>query len=420
MRGLIGLVLALAAALAGLAPPAAVAQSPRYVLAASGDAVADKNFYLLALLAKDPAARAALSHDPELGVITGRSKAALHMAFDTCKTNRCVVEAMTLNDFDTATAAGVLARMAAPGGALNGLVRTQMRPSGLFQRHAALDDAAFMRAAWLETAAGVNRLYRVYGLGEAPRYPSIDAISYPPEAQNYRGLMMSVLETALDEEASYQLFFQPWRQVGLDLLLINQRDEAGRLEPMAKGENRAAYARAAKLDWKKFPYTAIVVPGAGTGDNEKNLSAAGALRVRLAARRYHQGLAPFLVVSGGYVHPVKTPYAEALEMKKELIGRYQVPAAAIIVDPHARHTTTNLRNATRLMFRAGAPMSRPVLVTTSRGQSASIDSDAFRKRCEDELGYQPAIMVQRLSPNDLAMTPNIVSLHADPRDPLDP
>ncbi|MEI7933254.1 MAG: YdcF family protein, partial [Alphaproteobacteria bacterium] len=337
-----------------------------------------------------------------------------------CKqSTKCSVDAMTMSEADVAAVADILAGMAKPGGPLSGVARTQMRPSGLFQRHAVLDDAAFMRAAWIETAAGINRLYRIYGLGERPRY-GVDAISYMPEDAAYRTMVLTVIEAASDEAPNYTLFYQPWSRVGLDLLLINQRDEMVRYEPLAQGENRLAYARAANLDWTKFVYTAIVVPGEGTNDSEKGLSAIGALRVRMAVRRFQQGLAPFLVVSGGHVHPTKTPYAEAIEMKKELMRKYQVPASAILIDPYARHTTTNLRNATRLLYRAGAPMSRPVLVTTSQGQSASIEADAFRRRNEDELGYQPMTLVRRLNPNDLVMTPNIVSLHADPRDPLDP
>jgi hypothetical protein len=404
-----------------LASPAALAQSPKYALVQSGDAIQDKTFYLLTLLAKDPTAHAALARDPTLRSITERSKAALNSALETCKqSTKCIVDAMALSDADRDRVADVLSGMAAPGATLNALVRSHMRPSGLFQRHAALDDAAFMRAAWVETASGLNRLYKIYALGEAPRYPAIDAISYPPEDTVFRSLLLAVLETALDEADDYDLFFQAWERVGLDLLLVNQRDEAVRFEPLAKGENRAAYERAAKLDWERYAYTAIVVPGSGLGDAERNLSASGALRVRLAVRRYNDGLAPFLVVSGGFVHPNKTPYAEAVEMKRELMETYSVPENAILIDPHARHTTTNLRNATRLLFRAGAPMASPVLITTSRGQSASIESDTFRKRCEDELGYQPQTLVRRLSPNDLVMTPNVMSLHADPRDPLDP
>jgi len=413
-------LLAVILALGSLAPPPALAQSPRYVFVRSDDAVQDKEAYLLTLLAHDPAARAALARDPALRAMGERSKAALSTAYASCKqSTKCVIDAMAMSPADITTVGDRLVDMAKPGGPLNGVVRTQMRPSGLFQRHAALDDAGFMRAAWMETAEGINRLYRVYGLGERPRY-AVDVISYMPEDTGFRSLVLTVLETAIDEAPSYSLFYQPWSRVGLDLLLINQRDEMVRHEPLAQGENRAAYERAARLDWTKFAYTAIVVPGSGTGDNERDLSAQGALRVRMAVRRYQQGLAPFLIVSGGYVHPIKTPYNEAIEMKKELMTKYHVPASAIIIDPHARHTTTNLRNATRLLYWAGAPMTRPVVVTTSQGQSASIEADAFRRRNEEELGYQPMTVVRRLNPNDLVMTPNIVSLHADPRDPLDP
>jgi uncharacterized SAM-binding protein YcdF (DUF218 family) len=40
-------------------------------------------------------------------------------------------------------------------------------------------------------------------------------------------------------------------------------------------------------------------------------------------------------------------------MKHDLIARLGIPAAAILVDPHARHTTTNMRNAARLLYRYG-------------------------------------------------------------------
>ena len=412
--------LAIALTLAVLAPAASQAQSARYAFLHSNDAVQDRDAYLLTLFERDPRAHAALAADPTLRAINERSKAALTASLANCRqSTKCVVDAMMLGEADIQAIAGVLGSMAAPGGAMNGLVRGHMRPSGLFQRHAALDDAGLMRAAWLETATGINRLYRIYGLNERPMY-AVDAASYPADSAELRGLVLTAVETALDDKDRYDLFFQAWTRMGLDMLLINQRDEMVRFEPLERGENRAAYERAGKLDWSKFTYTAIVVPGSGTGDNERDLSAQGALRVRLAVRRYQQGVAPYLIVSGGFVHPIKTPYNEAVEMKKELMAKYQVPASAIIIDPYARHTTTNLRNAVRLLYRAGAPLTRPILVTTAQSQSASIEAEAFRRRNEAELGYQPATVVRRISPNDLIMTPNIVSLHVDLRDPLDP
>ena len=142
--------------------------------------------------------------------------------------------------------------------------------------------------------------------------------------------------------------------------------------------------------------------------------------MRLAARRYAEGLAPFVIVSGGHVHPNKTPYAEAIEMKRELMDRYHVPENAILVDPHARHTTTNLRNGERLVHALGAPEAKEIVVTTSRDQSLYIESPVFFRRNEDELGYQPLTVVRHLTPHDLIMAQNLLSLHADPRDPLDP
>jgi hypothetical protein len=76
--------------------------------------------------------------------------------------------------------------------------------------------------------------------------------------------------------------------------------------------------------------------------------------------------------------------------------------------------------AARILFRAGAPLDRAVLVTTSPGQSAYIESEIFKTRNQDELGYQPMTARKRLSAADLEMSPSIASLQADPRDPLDP
>ena len=107
----------------------------------------------------------------------------------------------------------------------------------------------------------------------------------------------------------------------------------------------AAIARARTLDWSHYPYTAIVVPGIGPDDLDVSLSARGKLNVRLAAARFAQGLAPFTLVSGGRVHPRGTHYAEALEMRRALMERFGIPGDCIVVDPYARHTTTNLCNA---------------------------------------------------------------------------
>jgi hypothetical protein len=144
------------------------------------------------------------------------------------------------------------------------------------------------------------------------------------------------------------------------------------------------------------------------------------LRVQLAVKRYRDGKAPFILVSGGFVHPIQTPYSEAIEMKHELMEKYSIPEEAILVDPHARHTTTNLRNAARIMFRYGMPFEAKALITTDPGHSSSIESPAFNERCIKEIGYVPHQLVGRISRFDLEWTPKLDALQADWQDLLDP
>jgi hypothetical protein len=107
-------------------------------------------------------------------------------------------------------------------------------------------------------------------------------------------------------------------------------------------------------------------------------------------------------------------------MRSALIDRYGVPADAIVVEPYARHTTTNLRNASRLLVALGAPLDRDALVVCNPGQSETIASAAFVQRNLTELGYVPGEVGQRLSPTELSFRPSPLSRRVDPRDPLDP
>lgn len=411
-------VVLIVAALALVVAAPAAAQSPAYRFVHGDYPTQDRDAYLLTLIAAEPAAAKAVANDPDLEAIAGRLGETRAAVLAACRqTKACPVERLMLSDAEIGRAGDALAAMAAAGKPLSGVAR-QMRASGLFQRHAGLSDVAMVRAAWSDTAQGINRLYRVYALGEKPRYPEIDSMTRDPASDEWRHLLLEALQ--VQDDIPPTLFHQPWSRMGLDLLLLNQRDEAVRYEPIEGGENAAAFAKARGLDWKAAKYTAIVVPGAGLDGIETGLSSVGALRVRLAARRWRDGQAPFILVSGGHVHPNRTPFAEAVEMKTELVKRYGVPASAIIIDPYARHTTTNLRNATRLLFRMGAPMDKAMLITTSVDQSRYIEVPAFAQRCAQELGYQPVTVTGRLSPYDLTAKPQIASLYADATDPLDP
>ena len=87
---------------------------------------------------------------------------------------------------------------------------------------------------------------------------------------------------------------------------------------------------------------------------------------------------PFIIVSGGRVHPFKTQYIEAVEMKHYMIDVLGIPTSAIIIDPFARHTTTNVRNAGHMIMDYGfqkinglwSPAVKPILIMLkSNGQA---------------------------------------------------
>ena len=290
----------------------------------------------------------------------------------------------------------------------------------MYVRYQSLGGDQLLDHAWADCIHGINRMIDVYGLGKAPRYPAIDSITYDVKTDAWRHIVQNLAATLEDNRASLALFSSPSMRFALELMWLNHRDEAGRFEPMETGENALAYRRIKSVDWAKYPYSVIVVPGAGNDLPGFRLSPEGKLRDEIAVKRFREGKAPFLLVSGGFVHPSQTEFAEAIEMKRDLMARFGVPADAILIDPHARHTTTNMRNAARLMYRYGMPFDKKALVTTDLGQSQNIESPAFAKRCMDELGYVPQQILGRISPFDLEFRPALDSLQADPLDPLDP
>lgn len=190
-------------------------------------------------------------------------------------------------------------------------------------------------------------------------------------------------------------------------------------EPMTETVNKEAFNRVKTIKWDAYPYSVILVPGAGPEDPKVALSAEGMLRCRLAAIQYKKGVAPFIVVSGGKVHPYKTIYSEALEMKKFLIEKLNIPENVTIMEPHARHTTTNMRNCVRLIFRYGMPIEKPCISTTTAGQSMMITT-TLAARCQKELNEVPFKAGKRLSETEAEFIPVIDALHINPAEPLDP
>ncbi|GGG91833.1 hypothetical protein GCM10011586_03100 [Silvibacterium dinghuense] len=308
---------------------------------------------------------------------------------------------------------GLYARDAAFRKALN----DALPASGAYALYGDRAPVDLLQQAWLTCVRGMNEILTVYGQGHDPRYPKIDSASVDMHTSAFQ---QAVADWQTKSAGAGGLFFEPAMQLSLRLLLLNRRDEAARFEPIENSENRAALQGMAQVSWGKYPYSVIVVPGAGPEDYQTALSSAGRERVRLAAEAYRKGMAPFLLLSGGYVHPSQTHYAEAIEMKKVLEQEEHIPASSILVDPFARHTTTNLRNAVREIYRYGMPVTRPVLIVSDPLQTAYILAPFFSARCEKELGYVPYTSLKFISTTEVSFLPNLDSLEQDPIDPLDP
>lgn len=418
MRSISAVVLKVFLSFLFVVQPALAIDPARYIGIHTDNPLRDRVTYLFTLIESEPAATHAVEADPDLHRIYVHARQSLATAAHVCSDMACIAKTMMLSEADITVAGMALKRLGRER--LADLVESDLRPSGLFSQYADMDDGDFLAAAWLDTANAVNRLYRVYGLGDAPRYPEIDAMAYDPKGNVLLEAVKASMRGADAQSEHCELFYLPWSQIGLKLLSINRRDEAARFEPLLQGQNAASSEYARSIDWSKFPYTAIVVPGAGLAEGESGLSATGAVRVRLAVDRFRKGMAPFLLVSGGYVHPNRTPFNEAVEMKKALMRIYSVPEHAIIIEPYARHTTTNLRNAARLLYIIGAPFDRPYLVTTTDRQSQYIESEEFNTRFLAELGYVPYRFLERLNAHDVVLMPLRNAMRFNPEDPLDP
>jgi hypothetical protein len=205
----------------------------------------------------------------------------------------------------------------------------------------------------------------------------------------------------------------------LALLEAAGRDEAFRYDPLASTENSAVREAVAALDFDAYPYAAILVPGQGPTDADTEISELSIQRVDLALQRYNAGLAPIILTSGGHVHPDRTVFSEAIEMRRRLVDVHGLPPSAVAIDPYARHTTTNLRNAARVLFELGVPLDKPVLVTSDQFQTVYI-AGGITQRSLDELGFVPWVQIEQLGRNDscVVLTPD--SFRLDSTDALDP
>lgn len=389
----------------------------------SGNITADKNFYLITAIDQSPEVKKAIISNNELAAIYKTRRDAIHKIATAKDAHPYVDTVFTKFTWDVEQDSisidhairGLYKAHPAP---FDELINKQLRPSGYYQRFITLDNIDFFLKAWSQYFRGVNYIISQYGLGWKLRYPNIDSASYNVHSKLYSQIIDPMFN--LLDEQEMTTFYEPSLKIAMQLMDANDRDEPSRFEPLEAGENKAAAAQVKKTDWSKYLYTAMMVPGAGPDIYNVPLSYGGKIRCTLVAERFKKGMAPFIIVSGGYCHPFHTPYCEAIEMKKYLITKFAIPESAIIIEPQARHTTTNFRNADRLMIRYGIPTNKKALCVTASDQADYIMNKGFDNRNMKELGYLPYTEKTAVSVHDISYYPVMESLHADPLDPLDP
>jgi len=390
-----------------------------YKMITGGNDVQSKNCYLLTLFEEIPTINNLLKSDSLLSRIGRDKRAQLLGTIKNCGNNvNCYTTAAKFTPAEIKEIGGQLLALYQPENELGKLVKDHLIPSGCYNLYAALNQKQLLVKAWEQDALTINNIIDVYAGGKKPNYAKIDSISFNVLDKGYTELLVMNAGISVNANKGGSFYAAPL-SFALTSLDINERNQAADYEPLNQTENKYALEYAKKVRWDNFKYTLILVPGEGPEEAGVALSAGGMLRCRLAVLQYKSGLAPFIMVSGGNVHPFKTKYNEAIEMKKYLMQTLHIPEKVILIEPHARHTTTNLRNCARIMFRNGFPMDKPCITSTAKSQSYYITS-VMPSRCEQELGYLPYKNGKRLSDYEAEFYPLAASLQIDFDEPMDP
>ena len=392
---------------------------PDYLPVKSSSLLQDKNFYLLTLFEKIKGVATILQSDEALNSIAKEHIASLNNIPFECKDSlKCYAQSFLWTDKEITKVHQDLQSLFKKNPSLQKLVDEHLRPSGYFQNYASLSDEDLLLNAWQDEAKGMNYIINVYMLNIGARYASIDSVSYPVNGSYYKSIINEMMFQIRHISSSLKLFFEPSLQVCLQLLAVNNRDEAIRYDPL-QAINKKAYDQIKKTNFSNYPYSVILALGEGP-ENNVPISPNNKYRCRTAAERYRQGQAPFIIVSGGHVHPFQTPYCEAFEMKKYLIEHFNIPEQVIIVEPYARHTITNFRNANRIIYRTHIPFTKKILCVTSKYHTDYLSNPEFKQRSIEELGYAPFKEIKHLDDFATEFFPVIESLQINSLDPLDP
>lgn len=393
-----------------------------YPSSKSGSVIQDKNFYLLTAIQNDKAVSQLLEKNSFFKTIFKNQQQEIGSKLTSCKDSlSCLIKGYQFKEKELKNIDEELQILMKDEKVLQDFVKNNLRPSGKYENFKNSTDSELLLKAWQLCAQGMNRIMKGYGLGEAPQYAKMDSVSYDVRSEFYKGSVFMWSDFLHNKKPKGNtLFFQESLEFSLSLLYMNHRDEVARYEPLEEKENKKAIAHIKKINFDAFDYASVLILGNGPENYQDRLSAIGKLNLQLGVLEYQAKKAPLIIVSGGHAHPFRATFCEAIEMKKELMNVHHIPEENILIDPFARHTTTNLRNAARLMIAYQMPLDKKSIVVTNSSHSNYVGNANFNARCMEELGYLPAVILKRLNSTAIEFLPNAESLHQNPIDPLDP
>jgi len=397
-----------------------------YVFLESNSKVKDRNFYWTTLVENNTVISSAIENNEDLSAYLETAKQRLNaIANQSSVTAAQYASALKFSDNER-VAISTAVKKAVQEGDVSTFINfsnTHIGPSGAFIQFSEVTNVDRLQQLIVEEMLiGVNQIIDTYTAGIDPLYPIIDAVSFDVNSTQYKLLLKTLVSDLNNNSSQYKLFYEPFLKFALGVLELNDRDEAERYFPLQKGENKPAFDFLQNIKWSDFDYSVIVVLGDSPNSlgDLPNISLGGMARADHGVALYNQGKAPLIAFCGGHLTPVHTIYSEAIEMKKYVMNTYNIPENRILVDPHSRHTTTNVRNIGRQFFRYGIPTDKKAIVSTSKSHSEYVASSKYLSRCQREMNHIPLELHERLSDFDIEFTSKIEVLHLDSSDPLDP
>ena len=375
------------------------------------ETVESKNVYFLSLVNTRTELTDAIAGDAELAALSKKK----YEEFKTAATLKDKIASVVFSNAEITAAGKRISALWAENNAFDRLAIDHLSPSGCYISNKRNTVRSFLEGVWATDAAALNTINRIYGDGSQAAHCDDDRRT-ATDAQ-----VMDALEKAGSKVNAESPFYQLALECAKAVLAVNERDgEAVNYEPLNSGCNKVAFEAAKATQWNNYEYSIIMVPGAGPDDYNTPLHPDGKVRCDIGYKLWKQKLAPFIMVSGGRIHPSKTKYCEAYEMKKYLMGK-GVPESAIIMEPHARHTPTNVRNMVRVMFRMGIPMDMGGIVAcTASVISGTFQNQAFMNRCINEYGFLPVSFGKTVTSEAITFYPRTDCLNIYSKDPLDP